>query len=80
MKLKIENITKSDEKILPIILTIAKVSIFVTECYTFHPYGLPSWKESYTLKVKWAVQFAENMLFILYKRNQGLLSWGKNIL
>lgn len=75
-KLKVEIISKSDEKILFIIVTIAKVSIFVTECYSFHPYGLSSWKESCSLKGKWEVQFAENISFILSKRNQGLLSLG----
>lgn len=61
-------------------MTIAKVSIFVTEYYAFHTYGLLLWRDSPSLKVKWEVQFAEIISFILSKMNQVLLSLGKNIL
>lgn len=72
---------KYDEKnILFIAVTRAKVSVFVTEYYAFRPYSLSSWKEYCSLKVKWKVQFAEIISFILSKMNQVLLSLDKNIL
>lgn len=65
------------KKILFIVATIAKVSVFVTEYYASHTYRLPSWKENCSLELKWEVQFAEIISFILSKTNQGLLSWIK---